>query len=167
MKVRPLGTAKSRGVLAGTLVVIAMATVAACATSSPFGGGERGGDTPLGAFVLSGPTFGHETLQPRSCVTGEREFFLGFDLRDDGAGVITRLIVDPATGPVIRVFVASAPFDKTVLFQRSSCRVLHFSLQHTGWRVNRIEQLDVSVDLDCQLPSGESIVGRAADGGCL
>jgi hypothetical protein len=167
MTVQALGAARSRAVVAGSLIVIALATVTACATSSPPGSGERGADAPLGSFTVSGPTFGQETLQPTSCVAGEREFFLGFDLRDERAGVITRLIVDPANGPVIRVFAISAPFDKTVLFQRSACRVLHFSLQSTGWRVNRIEQLDVSVDLDCQLPSGESIIGRASDGGCL
>jgi hypothetical protein len=61
----------------------------------------------------------------------------------------------------------SAPFDKTVLFHRSECRVFHFSLDSTGWLVNRIQQLDVSLDLDCQLLSGESIVGKASDPGCL
>ena len=68
---------------------------------------------------------------------------------------------------VVRVFKASAPFDQTVLFRRSECRTFHFSLDSTGWRINRIQQLGVSLELDCQLPSGDSIVGKAKDPGCL
>lgn len=163
----PFRTARYRVAAAGAVVVLSLAILAACATSSPTGDGDRGAGAPLGSLVLAGPTFGQQTLRPTACVAGEREFFLGFDFHDAKAGMVTRLIVDPATGPVIRVFAASAPFDKSLLFHRPNCRVFHFSLESTGWRVNRIQQLDVSLDLDCQLPSGESIVGKASDSGCL
>lgn len=149
------------------LAVLGAALVAACATSPADGNGGRAAGAPLGSLTLSGPTFGHEALLPTVCVSGERQFFLGFDLHDESAGIVTRLLVDPGTGPVIRVFAASAPFDKTVLFHRPECRVFHFSLDTTGWIVDRIEQLKVSLDIDCQLPSGESIVGKASDPGCL
>jgi hypothetical protein len=154
-------------VTTSVVVVLGVAILAGCATSSPAGDGDRVAVAPLGSLALSGPTFGHQTLRPTACVAGEREYFLGFDLHDASAGVVARLIIDPATGPVVRVFAASAPFDKTVLFHRSDCRVLHFSLESTGWRVNRIQQLDVSLDLDCRLPSGEGIVGKASDSSCL
>src|SRR5262249_21970418 len=93
--------------------------VSACATTSVSDDGARGAGAPLGSLTVSGPTFGDEALRPTVCVTGERQFFLGFDLHDDNTGVVTRLVVDPMTGPIVRVFAASAPFDKTVLFHRS------------------------------------------------
>jgi hypothetical protein len=152
---------------ANVLHVLGIATLAACATPPLTGNGDHADSAPLGSMTLSGPTFGHQTLLPTVCVSGERQFFLGFDLHDEKVGVVTRLVVEPATGPVVRVFAASAPFDKTVLFHRPECRVFHFSLDSTGWLVNRIQQLNVSLDLDCQLPSGDSIVGNASDPGCL
>lgn len=148
-------------------VLCALAILSACSTSSsPRSASERAA-APLGTFSLAGPAFGQQTLLPTRCSVGERQLFLGFDLHDEKSGIIARLVVDPATGPVVRVFKASAPFDQTVLFHRSECRAFHFSLDSTGWRINRIQQLGVSLELDCQLPSGDSIVGKALDGGCL
>jgi hypothetical protein len=145
--------------------ILGMGILAACATPYPASDSDREG-TALGSLMLSGPTFGHEALLPTFCASGERQFFLGFDLRDNKAGVVTRLLVDPAAGPIVRVFAVSAPFDKTMLFHRAECRVFHFSLESTGWRINRIDQLNVSLELDCQLPSGESIAGKASAPGC-
>jgi hypothetical protein len=159
--------ARFRAAAVDLVLVLGMAILTACATSEQGGNGDRGAGTPSGSLILSGPAFGKRTLLPTVCLAGERELFQGFDLRDEKAGVVTRLIVDPATGPVVRVFAASAPFDKTVLFHRSECRAFHFSLERTGWRINRIDQLDVSLDLDCQLSSGEGIVGKVAAPGCL
>jgi hypothetical protein len=167
MKCLPLGSRRFRGAAADALVAIGLATVSACASLSPAGEGDRTASASLGSLTLSGPTFGEATLHPTACLTGERELFLGFDLRDASAGVVTRLIVDPAAGPIVRVFAISAPFDKSVLFHREDCRVLHFSLESTGWLINRIQQLDVSMDLDCRLPSGERILGNASDARCL
>ena len=160
MKLRPLG-------LAVLLVSLGIIFVSACTTTPLSGTGDHGAGVPIGSFTLSGPTFGNQALLPTTCVTGERQFFLGFDLHDDKAGVVTRLVVDPVNGPVVRVLSAPAPFDKTVLFHRSDCRVFHFSLDLTGWRVNRVDQLNVSLELECRLPSEESLVGKAADPSCL
>jgi hypothetical protein len=167
MKLLPLGTRRFRAVAADALVAMGVATLTACASLSPGGDGGRAAGSPLGSLTLSGPTFGEETLHPTACLVGERELFLGFDLRDASAGVVARLIVDPAAGPIIRVFAISTPFDKSVLFHRQDCRVLHFSLESTGWLINRVQQLNVSMELDCQLPSGERIFGSASDAGCL
>jgi hypothetical protein len=142
----------------------ALLLAAACSSSSGQGG-ER--SAPLGAFTLDGPTFGAHALGPAQCRVGQREQFLGFDFLDPQAGIVARLVVDPATGPVVRVFGSAAPFDSTVLFHRSDCRVFHFSLDETGWRINRIDQLRVSLELDCSLPSGDRIAGKAEDPGCL
>jgi hypothetical protein len=149
-------------------VLCTLLILSACSTSSsPRAASDRAAVAPLGTFSLSGPTFGQQTLLPTRCSVGERQLFLGFDLHDEKAGIVARLVVDPVTGPVVRVFKASAPFDQTVLFHRSECRTFHFSLDSTGWRINRIQQLGVSLELDCQLPSGDSIVGKAKDPGCL
>jgi hypothetical protein len=148
-------------------VLCTLVILSACSPSSAPRAASDRASAPLGTFSLAGPAFGQQTLLPTRCSVGERQLFLGFDLHDEKAGIIARLVVDPATGPVVRVFKASAPFDQTVLFRRSECRTFHFSLDSTGWRINRIQQLGVSLELDCQLPSGDSIVGKAKDPGCL
>ncbi|HEX7254131.1 MAG TPA: hypothetical protein VF376_14730 [Thermoanaerobaculia bacterium] len=145
--------------------LLALLFAAACSSSSAPSGERASG--PLGAFTVDGPTFGAHSLQPGQCHVGQRELFLGFDFLDSPSGIVARLVVDPATGPVVRVFRSAAPFDSTVLFHRSDCRVFHFSLDETGWRINRIDQLRVSIELDCSLPSGDRIAGKADDPGCL
>ena len=160
---RRIGSSGRYAILAPSLGALLLA--AACSSSSGQGG-ERA-SAPLGAFTLDGPTFGAHALAPAQCHVGQREQFLGFDFLDSQAGIVARLVVDPATGPVVRVFRSAAPFDSTVLFHRSDCRVFHFSLDETGWRINRIDQLRVSLELDCSLPSGDRIAGKAEDPGCL
>jgi hypothetical protein len=142
--------------------LVVLALVPACAIVQR----SRPSHAPLGSFAISGPTLGPQTVAPTSCAAGEHQVFLGVDLVDEGAGIVTRLVVDPATGPVVRVFKAASPFDATVLFHRTECRVFHFSLDSTGWRIDHIDELEVSLELDCQLPSGDSIVGTARDRGC-
>jgi hypothetical protein len=138
------------------LLLAALILLTACSSSPRTGEGRTA--APLGTFSIAGSTFGEHTLLPTQCTAGERQFFFGFDLQDPKEGIVARLVVDPATGPVVRVFQSSSPFDSTVLFHRSECRVFHFSIDATGWRINRIQQLGVSLELDCRLPSGESIV---------
>src|SRR6266566_5300200 len=125
---------RSLGSVLGVLVILS-----ACVTSSPRAASDRA-PALLGSFSLAGPTLGQQTLLPTRCSVGERQLFLGFDLHDEKSGIVARLVVDPVTGPVVRVFKASAPFDQTVLFRRSECRTFHFSLDSTGWRINRIQQ---------------------------
>jgi hypothetical protein len=169
LPVRPVSSraAESRAASANWLLLFGVATLTACANLSPAGTDDRGVAAPYGSLAVSGPTFGKQAMLPTVCVSGERELFLGFDLRDAKSELVTRLVVDPATGPMVRVFAASAPFDRSVLFHQAECRVLHFSLESTGWRINRVQQLDVSLDVDCQLPSGETLVGNASAPGCL
>jgi hypothetical protein len=143
---------------------LGMALVTACASAPPGGSSDR---PPLGSLLLSGPTFGERALLPTVCTSGERQFFLGFDFHDEKSGLVTRLVVDPVNGPIVRVFAPAAPFDNSVVFDRPECRVFHFSVDFTAWRINRIQRLDVSLDLDCHLASGDSIVGKASDSGCL
>ena len=149
------------------IALVALCTLSAC-TSSPSPASPAEQHEPgLGAFSPSGPTFGQQALAPTRCSVGQREWFLGFDLHDNKAGFVTRLVIDPATGPVVRVYQASAPFDRSILFHRSDCSVFHFSIDSTGWLINDIYKLKVSLELDCRLPTGDSIVGKAQDNGCL
>lgn len=150
---------------ATTACLLAASVLSPACVSSAAKTSERSG--PLGTFSLSGPAFGSRELLPGRCSTGQHELFLGFDLRDESAGYVVRLVVDPATGPVVKVFETRAPFDRTVLFHRSECRVFHFSIDATGWRINRTDQLKISLELDCELPSGDRIAGKAQDSGCL
>lgn len=159
----PSRAARLRGAV---LAIAAAALLTACA-SAPAGNGEGETGAPLGSFSFSDPTVGSQTVLPAACFAGGREFFLGFDLVDQSSGLDIRLVVDPATGPVIRVFALAAPFDRTILFQRADCREFHFLLAPTGWRINGVRQLDVSLELDCQLANGDRIVGKASDPGCL
>lgn len=147
------------------LLLGASVLLPACSSSAPGGGSDHA--EPLGTFTLAGPTLGAHTLRPRHCASGEREYFLGFDLIDAEEGVVARLVVDPVGAPLVRVFSSAAPFDKTVVFHRSECRLFHFSVDSTGWRINRIYQLNVSLEVDCELPSGDRIAGKAQDPGCL
>lgn len=149
-------------------LILAVAATLACGSARPSGQvtDAKLGQRSLGRFQLAGPTFGSRTLLPGVCVSGQHSYFLGFDLVDEREGVVTRLVVDPASGPVARVYGAEEPFDKTLLFQRTSCRTFHFSIDANGWRINRFDALDVSLDLDCRLPSGDAVVGKASAKGC-
>src|SRR5208283_2410772 len=65
---------EARPPAANCLFVLGMATLTACATSSPgsIGAGVAGGaDAPYGSFSLSGTAFGKQTLLPTVCRSGE------------------------------------------------------------------------------------------------
>jgi hypothetical protein len=162
MKSRRLAAACRNIIMA--LLLAASACLPACSSSAPGVGSSHA--EPLGTFTVAGPTLGAHTLRPGRCASGEHQYFLGFDLPDETEGVVVRLVVDPAGSPLVRVFSTAAPFDKTVVFHRSECRVFHFSVDSTGWRINRIDQLNVSLEVDCELPSGDRIVGKASEPGC-
>ena len=163
MSLRRSGTVRRALISAFLLGMIAVGP--ACSSSSTSGTSDKA--EPLGTFTLAGPTFGTHTLYPKRCASGERQYFLGFDFTDEAEGIVARLVVDPTGVPVVRVFSTAAPFDKTIVFRRTECRVFHFSVDSTGWRINRIDQLSVSLDVDCDLPSGDRIAGKAQDSGCL
>lgn len=80
--------------------------------------------------------------------------------------MIIRLVVDPLDGPVARVFASAAPDEKTAVFRRSGCRVFHFTLDTTGWRINRVQDYRLTLDLDCANPEGDSITGRVSATHC-
>ena len=120
---------------------------------------------PLGTFALSSDLLGHVSLAPESCSAGDRQFFLGADLADNKNSIVVRLVVDPLDGPAVRVFNAAKPFDQTRVFRWRDCRVFHFSLDSTAWRINGVQDYGVSLELDCAR-EGDSIIGHASDEHC-
>lgn len=120
----------------------------------------------LGAFTVSSDRLGHLTVSPSSCTAGDRQFFLGGDFEDEKSGIVVRLVVDPLDGPAARVFATATPFEKTAVFRRPECRVFHFSLDTTGWRINRIQDYRLTLDLDCSNKEGDSITGKASAAHC-
>lgn len=130
---------------------------------------ERGEPTVTGSLALAGPTFGERTLAPMTCTSGEHELFLGADLTEAGAGegvLVARLVVDPLSGPAVRIHAAAARFGPAVVVRREECAAFHFSLVESGWRINDYRVYDVALELDCALPSGDRVAGELAAPGC-
>jgi hypothetical protein len=121
---------------------------------------------PTGAVHLASGTLGNRVLTPTTCASGERQLFLGADLVDSREGLTTRLILDPVGSVSIRVFNSSHPLDPGLLFQRHDCDQLELSLEHTGWRINEVYDLRLSIELACHLASGESLQGKLAADHC-
>ena len=119
----------------------------------------------LGSFTVSSPSLGQTLLVPSSCAAGDRQFFLGADFEDKGSGLVLRLVVDPLEGPAVRVFTTAAPFDNSIVFRRNDCKIFHFSLDTTGWRINRIYDYRITLQLDCSR-NGEAIQGNASATHC-
>lgn len=89
MKGDSFRVARFQPAVAQFLLVPGMAVLTACTTGSLACSGDRAAAMPYGSLILSGPTFGTEALLPTACVSGERELFLGVDLREvhTGGGV--------------------------------------------------------------------------------
>lgn len=139
-----------------------------CFSARPIGmtPDSTGEQSRLGSFALSSAYLGHLMLSPSSCTAGDRQFFLGGDFEDEKTGMIIRLVVDPLYGPAIRVFANAEPYEKSVVFHRPECRVFHFTLDTTGWRINRIRDYRLTLDLDCTNPEGDSITGTVSATHC-
>ncbi len=141
---------------------------AGCFSARPVGSvsGSQGAERMLGSFAMSSERIGHLTVSPSSCTAGDRQFFLGGDFEDEKSGIVARLVVDPLSGPAVRVFATAAPFEKTAVFRPPECRVFHFSLDATGWRINRIRDYRLSLDLDCSNKEGDSLTGKVSATHC-
>lgn len=123
-------------------------------------------DQPVGTVSLVSATLGSHTLVPTACASGEQQLFLGADFLDTNQGLTMRLILEP-TGPAsVRIFRSSNPLDPGVLIQGHECDQLQLSLERTGWRINDIYDLRVSIALDCHAASGDSLQGKLAVDHC-
>lgn len=142
---------------------------AACLSSQPIvssgtAGASRGSD--LGSFELTSELLGRHTLVPNTCDGASRQHFLGGDFLDEKAGLAVRLVVDPLGTAAVRVFSPEKPFEKSVVFRREECRVFHFSIDSTGWRVNDRDDYRLTLEIDCAGKGGDTIRGSVGAGHC-
>jgi hypothetical protein len=144
----------------------AMAVLLSCFSSRPVAGsGTAAEGQGLGSFSITSKMLGDQTFTPGECTGGDRQFFLGADLEGQASPLVLRLVVDPLEGPAVRLFSADAQFDKSVVFHRSDCRVFHFSLDSTGWRINDDNDYSFTLQLECAR-EGETIRGTASSAHC-
>ena len=128
---------------------------------------ELGGAPAVsGTLSVSGPALGTESLAAGACRSGEYEVFLGADFTGVGSPLTARLAVEPLSGPGVRIFRTAEPFGPAVLVRRSDCAVFHFSLERTGWQINDVYALRVSLELDCTLPTGDAVRGSLSGASC-
>ena len=151
--------------LAYLLVLAGIPLLISCLSSRSLENVPSSGGQGLGSFSVSSQVFGVQSFVPSVCAAGDRQFFLGSDLSSPDSSLVLRLVVDPLEGPAVRLFSSQTPFDKSVVFHRSDCRVFHFSLDSTGWRVNDINDYRFTLELDCGW-QGKSIVGSASSSHC-
>jgi hypothetical protein len=120
---------------------------------------------PAGSVDLKSPALGDRTLKPAECRSGEHQLFLGADFLD-AQGVTARLIVEPTGLASLRFFQAAHPLDPGILFQRRGCDRFELSLDRTGWRINDIYDLHLSLDFECHTASGDSATGHLVADHC-
>jgi len=121
---------------------------------------------PMGAIHVTSTTIGNIPLTPTACASGERQLFLGADFLEGSRGTVLRLILQPSGEATLRVFNATSPLDPGIVFQRTACSKALVSLERTGWRIDDIYDLRVSLDLDCRNASGDSLRGTLSVAHC-
>jgi hypothetical protein len=140
----------------------ALALSAGCASVS---GTATGKPDVSGELSIQGPTFGDTRMTLDRCASGEHQVFLGADFAGPGT-LVARLAVDPLSGPGLRVFDSTAPFGKSLVVRQSECDHFHFSLERSGWRINDVWVLHLTLDIDCSTPSGDAIRGLVSSASC-
>jgi hypothetical protein len=127
---------------------------------------DVGKSEPAGTVQLTSASLGDHTLAPTACASGEHQFFFGADFLDRSLDITTRLIIDPAGAATLRLFAASQPLDQGLLFHRKDCSRFQLSIERTGWQINDIYDLRVSLEFDCRTASGDSVQGTLAVAHC-
>jgi len=137
-----------------------------CFSSRPIAESGTGAEGQgLGSFSIASKMFGDQTFSPKECTAGDHQLFLGADLESEGSPLVLRLVVDPLEGPAVRLFSTDAQFDKSVVFRRADCKVFHFSLEGTGWRIDHYNDYSLTLQLECA-KEGETISGSASSTHC-
>ncbi len=133
------------------------------------GTGQLGKNEPVitGKLDISGPTFGAVSFAPKACDSGEHQVFFGADFSSPESKVVARIVVDPLTGPGVRIFDQDARFEKALVLKKETCQSFHFALERSGWRINDIYVMKVHLDLDCTLPNGDSVKGVVDAASCF
>ncbi|MEA2560945.1 MAG: hypothetical protein QOH06_2449 [Acidobacteriota bacterium] len=110
-----------------------------------------------GELALRAPAGEPITWSPDACSSGEHEQFFGFILHSNGSPVVLRAVVDPLDGPGLRV-VGLEGMDGLVV-RPYTCERLDLVVEPTSWRVNDIQDLSGTLDVNCTAADGASIEG--------
>lgn len=147
-----------------TAILLAAALLqAGCASHTALMGGDGG---PSGTVRVASAVLGNVELKPTVCTSGERQLFLGADFLDGPKGIALRLILDPTGEATVRAFNTARPLEPGVYFRRGACRKFQVSLERTGWRINEVYGIRVTLDVDCGMSSDYSIQGMLAAASC-
>ena len=123
-------------------------------------------DAALGTFRFTSPRGETQTIEPTSCVAGDRQFFLGGDFIDAKSSSVVRLVVEPLQWPAVRVISPSLSDQSPIVFKRPECKALRVTFEPTGWRVDDVYDYRITLDVDCTRADGTALVGKASTTHC-
>jgi hypothetical protein len=109
----------------------------------------------------SGPTLGSLQLKANKCLSGGHWLFRGAEIFDETTQevLVLRLVLDPIEGPIVR-FYKDSEWGPSIVLRRPDCEKLEFDLHRTGVMVNGVEEVHVSLQLDCRSAAGDVVTGR-------
>ena len=126
-----------------------------CVVSSAI---EAARDEPEGTARFTQADGSRNDFEAVSCGSGEHQLFLGADFADADNRTV-RVVVDPRGAATLRYFDSSQPLEPGLLFHRADCERFELSLERTGWQIDEIYDLAVTIDFSCRLPSGATGAG--------
>ena len=139
------------------------ALIGGCGAQTAIVGGDG---APIGTVRVTSATSGNVTLTPAACASGEHQLFLGADFLDRARGTALRLILGPTGEATLRMFDMARPLDPGIVFHRAACSKALIVFERTGWQINDIYDVRVSLDLDCRNASGDSLQGTLSVAHC-
>jgi hypothetical protein len=75
-------------------------------------------------------------------------------------------VLDPQGTARLRFFDSSQPLEQGLAFSHSDCERFELSLNQTGWQIDDIYDLSVSIGFSCRLPSGATAAGALVTTNC-
>jgi hypothetical protein len=135
------------------VAVLCAASAGACVTTQmggtrlPDGRGFEGGTLAVG----------ERRYDLTECRSGDLEYFLGVDLADAGGEAVVRFLIDPITGPRLRVVLREGGRPQVLVLERAACPQLDADLRPTGWRINTVRDFSGSLDAECTAESGPDV----------
>ncbi len=129
---------------------------------------SAGRPVPSGAQVMAvaGPTMSSFEMKPSVCIAGQHFVFWGADLVEEKTGLTVRLVIDPLSGPAVRVMRFNDLEAPSFVVGRANCRKLKADVKRVGSMINGIDVVKVDLDLDCATTDGDSVVGKVSTDEC-
>jgi hypothetical protein len=113
-----------------------------------------------GSFSIESSSLGQKSFLPNACFSGDREYFLGVDLKNKTDPLQVRILQDPVQGTFVKIVNDNSDKRTEVLFDQASCKVLRGDLKQTKWKVNDIRDMSGELEADCSTGNGDTIKGR-------